>query len=109
MMKPTRICNHLAVVELYIARAATDMDNANEHSTNAMGWESPAQRHGLMTARFWRIIRSLLARGLDALRTWQQRSRERHDLLSLSERLLRDIGLSHAAAEQEACKPFWLP
>jgi hypothetical protein len=37
MMKPTRICNYVAVVELYIARAATDVDNANEHSTNAMG------------------------------------------------------------------------
>ena len=108
-MKPTRIYNHLAVVELYSARVATDVDNASEHSTNAMGWESPAQRHELVTARFWQIIRSLLARGLDALRTWQQRSRERCDLLSLSERLLRDIGLSRAAVEQEACKPFWLP
>jgi uncharacterized protein YjiS (DUF1127 family) len=109
MMKPTRICNHLAVVELYIAHAATDVDNASEHSTNAMVWESPAQRHGLVIARFWRIIRSLLARSLDALRTWQQRSRERCDLLSLSERLLRDIGLSRAAVEREACKPFWRP
>jgi uncharacterized protein YjiS (DUF1127 family) len=109
MMKPIRICTHLAVVELYIARAATDVDNANEHSTNAVGWESPAQRHGLVTARFWRIIRSLLARSLDALHTWQQRSRERHDLLSLSERLLGDIGISRAAIEQDACKPFWHP
>jgi uncharacterized protein YjiS (DUF1127 family) len=109
MMKPTRICNHVAVVELHIARAATDVDNASEHSTNAMVWESPAQRHGLVTPHFWRIIRSLLARGLDALRTWQQRSRERHDLLCLSERLLRDIGLSRAAIEREACKPLWHP
>jgi uncharacterized protein YjiS (DUF1127 family) len=109
MMKPTRICTHLAVVELYIARAATDVDNANEHSTNAVGWESPAQRHRPVTARLWRIIRSLLARSLDALHTWQQRSRERRDLLSLSERLLGDIGLSRAAIEQEACKPFWHP
>ena len=107
-MKLTRICTHLAVVELYIARAATDMDNANEHSTNATGWELPTQRHGLVTARFRRIIRSLLARSLDALHTWQQCSRARRDLLSLSERLLRDIGLSRAAVEQEACKPFWL-
>jgi hypothetical protein len=69
MMKSTRICNHLAVVELHIARAATDADNASEHSTNAMVWESPAQRHGLVTTRFWHPLRSLLARGLDALRT----------------------------------------
>ena len=108
-MKPTRICNHLAVVELYSARAATDVDNASEHSTNAMVWELPTQRHGLVTTRFWQIIRSLLARGLAALRTWQQRSHERRDLLSLSERLLRDIGLGRAAVEREACKPFWLP
>jgi uncharacterized protein YjiS (DUF1127 family) len=109
MMKPTRICNYLAVVELYIARAATDANNASEHSTNAMVWESSVQRHGLVPARCWRIIRSLLARGLDALRTWRQRSHERRDLLSLSARLLRDIGLSRAAVEREACKPFWHP
>jgi uncharacterized protein YjiS (DUF1127 family) len=109
MMKPTRICNHLAVVELHIARAATDVDNASEPSTNAMVWESPAQRHGLVTARVWQIIRSLLARDLDALRTWQQRSHERCDLLSLSERLLRDIGLNRADVEREACQPFWRP
>jgi uncharacterized protein YjiS (DUF1127 family) len=107
MMKPTRICNHVAVVELHMARTATDVDNASEHSTNAMVWESPAQRHGLVTTRFRRIIRSLLARGLNALHTWQQRSRGRHDLLSLSERLLRDIGLNRAVVEREACKPFW--
>jgi uncharacterized protein YjiS (DUF1127 family) len=85
------------------------VDNASEHSTTAMVWESPAQRHGLVTTRFWRALRSLLARGLDALRTWQQHSRGRHDLLHLRERLLRDIGLSRAAIEREACKPFWHP
>jgi uncharacterized protein YjiS (DUF1127 family) len=109
MMKPTYICNHVAVVELHIAHAATDVDNASEPLTNAMVWESPAQRRDLVTSRFWRIIRSLLARGLDALRIWQQRSRERRDLLSLNERLLRDIGLSRTAVEREACKPFWRP
>jgi uncharacterized protein YjiS (DUF1127 family) len=109
MMKPSRICNHVAVVERYMARAATDVDNASEHSTPAMVWESPAQRHGLVTTHFWRIIRPLFARGLDALRTWQQRSRERRDLLSLSERLLRDIGLGRMAIEREACKPLWRP
>lgn len=108
-MKPTRICQHVAVVEPYIARAATDVDNASEHSTHAMVWASPAQRHGLVTTHVWRTIRSLLTRGLDALRTGQQRSRERRDLLSLSERLLQDIGLGRMATEREACKPFWHP
>lgn len=108
-MKSTCICNHLAIVELHIARAATDVDNASEPSTNAMMWASPAPRRGLVTTRVWHIIRSLLARGLNALCTWQQRSRERCDLLSLSERLLRDIGLSRADVEREACKPFWRP
>jgi uncharacterized protein YjiS (DUF1127 family) len=109
MMKPTRIGNHVAVVELDTARAATDVDNVSEPSTIAVVWEAPAQRYGLVTTRVWRIIRLLLARSLDALRTWQQRSRERRDLLSLSERLLRDIGLSRAAVEREACQPFWRP
>jgi uncharacterized protein YjiS (DUF1127 family) len=101
MMKSTRIYNPVAAIELDMARAATDVDNVSEHSTNAMVWESPAQRHGLVTAHFRRIVRTLFARGLDALRSWQHRSRERCDLLSLSERLLRDIGLSRAVIERE--------
>jgi uncharacterized protein YjiS (DUF1127 family) len=54
-------------------------------------------------------VRSLLARSLATLCLWQQRRHGRRDLLGLDDRLLRDIGLSRAAAEREAHKPFWRP
>ena len=44
---------------------------------------------------------------LDQLLTWQQRHSERRYLLTLDERMLKDIGLSQADIEQEAAKPFW--
>ena len=60
------------------------------------------------------LIDSLLVRGL-ALRAatmarvseWQQRSAGRRELISLTERDLRDIGISRSDAEAEASKPFW--
>lgn len=44
---------------------------------------------------------------LDQLVTWQQRHSERRYLLTLDERMLKDMGLSQADIEQEAAKPFW--
>ena len=41
------------------------------------------------------------------LREWRQRSRERAQLAGLDDRMLRDIGLTHADAEFLANKPFW--
>jgi uncharacterized protein YjiS (DUF1127 family) len=38
---------------------------------------------------------------------WAARSRQRQALAYLDQRLLRDIGISKAAAENEASKPFW--
>lgn len=40
-------------------------------------------------------------------RTWRRRARERALLGSLSDRTLKDIGLSRADANLEADKPFW--
>lgn len=48
-----------------------------------------------------------IRRGVALLRTWQQRRRQRHALLSLDERLLRDIGIGRDEARREAAKPFW--
>ena len=42
-----------------------------------------------------------------SLREWRRRTRERHELASLSDRMLQDIGLSHAEREFLANKPFW--
>lgn len=38
---------------------------------------------------------------------WQQRYELRRHLLEMDDRLLEDIGMSRAAAKQEAAKPFW--
>ena len=37
----------------------------------------------------------------------EERYRQRRALLSLDDRLLKDIGLSRADVEQECGKPFW--
>lgn len=51
------------------------------------------------------------ARGLGALlktvASWRHRSRTRHELEQLDDRLLRDIGLDPLEARFEARKPFW--
>jgi uncharacterized protein YjiS (DUF1127 family) len=40
--------------------------------------------------------------------TWQERARDRHRMASLSDAMLRDIGISRADLERECRKPFWL-
>jgi len=38
---------------------------------------------------------------------WRNRARSRHELANLSDRQLRDIGLSRYSANFESSKPFW--
>ena len=69
-----------------------------------------ARRHGASrSAR----RRSSWARGVqravDLLLTWQHRARDRQQLQSLSDHMLRDIGLTRADVFAEASKPFWRP
>jgi uncharacterized protein YjiS (DUF1127 family) len=51
--------------------------------------------------------RRALVRIAEAFLTWHDRARERRSLLELSDHMLRDIGISRAAAHGEAAKPFW--
>ena len=44
---------------------------------------------------------------LGKVREWRRRSRERAQLAELDDRMLRDIGLTHADREFLANKPFW--
>jgi uncharacterized protein YjiS (DUF1127 family) len=39
---------------------------------------------------------------------WQDRAEQRANLLSLDERMLKDIGITRNQATQEARKPFWM-
>jgi uncharacterized protein YjiS (DUF1127 family) len=38
---------------------------------------------------------------------WHELARQRRALLRLDDRMLKDIGISRADAEHEACRPFW--
>ena len=44
---------------------------------------------------------------LDLLLIWHQRARQRRQLQSLSDHMLRDIGLTRADVFAESSKPFW--
>ncbi len=44
---------------------------------------------------------------VEILLTWQRRADERDRLATLDLRLLRDMGISEAAAAREAAIPFW--
>ncbi len=43
------------------------------------------------------------------LQRWQKRSRDRARLGAMSERQLKDIGLTVSDAHRESEKPFWKP
>lgn len=64
---------------------------------------------GLATTRRDRRRRALdaLQLALAMLLHWREVRRQRRALLSLSDRLLKDIGISRADAMQEAARPFW--
>ena len=49
----------------------------------------------------------LFARVIDALGEWRIRARERRQLSTLSDAMLKDIGISRADASTEFDKPFW--
>ena len=61
-----------------------------------------------------RSLRTSIRRGVDgvsaliaALLDWQERARQRRQLLALSDGALKDFGASRADAEGEGGKPAW--
>lgn len=58
------------------------------------------------TSRHWLHVYSLHSVRA-TLESWFQRARQRRQLLSLSDRMLKDIGISRADAVAEGEKPFW--
>jgi uncharacterized protein YjiS (DUF1127 family) len=48
-----------------------------------------------------------LERLLATLRLWRRRAKESEQLSELSDRALRDLGISRSEAWREARKPFW--
>jgi uncharacterized protein YjiS (DUF1127 family) len=70
---------------------------------------TPSETNG--QARSWTRFVHAIDGGLDVmvdtLLTWQRRHKDRMHLMSLDDRLLRDIGISYADVDREASKPFW--
>ncbi len=62
-----------------------------------------AQGFNSIVAGLARLPRTLV----ETLLTWQRRADERGRLATLDSRLLADMGISQAAAAQEAAIPFW--
>jgi uncharacterized protein YjiS (DUF1127 family) len=58
-------------------------------------------------SRFVHAVDGGLDSMVDTLLTWQRRHKDRMHLMSLDDRLLRDIGISPADVDREASKPFW--
>jgi uncharacterized protein YjiS (DUF1127 family) len=44
---------------------------------------------------------------IDTLLDWQERARQRRELLGLGDRALQDFGSCRAEADAEGSKPFW--
>lgn len=55
----------------------------------------------------WRGLNKAVVQGVDAILTWRERVQMRRQLLSLDDRLLKDIGITRLQAHSEAEKPFW--
>ena len=53
------------------------------------------------------VLHHVLARMASEIREWRRRSRDRRALAAMSDRSLRDIGLTRYDADWEASKPFW--
>jgi uncharacterized protein YjiS (DUF1127 family) len=51
--------------------------------------------------------RRWLVRAVDGLLAWQERVRQRRQLMQMDDHMLRDIGISRAEVFGETEKPFW--
>jgi uncharacterized protein YjiS (DUF1127 family) len=57
---------------------------------------------GTVSGRLWGRLGHRLS-------TWRRDERSRRELMNLSDRILRDIGLSRGDAKPELSEPMWLP
>ncbi len=44
---------------------------------------------------------------IDQVPVWQERARSRQQLLSFDDRMLHDLGIDRATAQEEGGLPFW--
>jgi uncharacterized protein YjiS (DUF1127 family) len=55
----------------------------------------------------WALVGGAVVALVTALLDWQERARQRRQLLALGDRALQDFGRSRADAAGEGRKPFW--
>ena len=65
-----------------------------------------------LTWRDWlndgkRLVVADVLRTWSMIKAWDKRSRQRHELKTLSDHTLNDIGISREKIDREAHKPFW--
>lgn len=80
------------------------MNRVHTASPHGVALARPPQRASV--AR--RLLR-LPAALFEVLLVWQERAEQRARLRTMSDRMLKDIGLSRADAEREGAVPFWRP
>jgi uncharacterized protein YjiS (DUF1127 family) len=56
---------------------------------------------------FFAKLGAMLSQTVAMPRLWARRRHDRHALLQLDDRMLRDIGFDRAQAEGMAARPFW--
>ena len=71
-----------------------------------LGLRTPARPARRLDISF-KGLNTMIVSAMDTVLDWQDRARQRHNLLEMDDHLLRDIGLSRADLENEATKPFW--
>jgi uncharacterized protein YjiS (DUF1127 family) len=68
----------------------------------------PAATHGQAGHKPIRL-RDVLAAAIEQVMVWHDRARQRRQLHSLSDHMLRDLGLGRADVAAETSKRFWQP
>jgi uncharacterized protein YjiS (DUF1127 family) len=69
-------------------------------------WRPPSAK-AAPGAEWRRLRKAALVNAATLLREWRRRSRDRAQLATLDERMLRDIGVSPGDVWAETSKPFW--
>jgi uncharacterized protein YjiS (DUF1127 family) len=80
-------------------------------TTNLRTFRHMPRRDGIgaLIDHHTRSLARAVRRGTELVLVWHQRARQRRQLESLSNHMLRDIGLSRSDVMAEATKPFWRP
>lgn len=63
--------------------------------------------HTRLSSRLAWAASAIVGSSVAALFSWVERARQRRQLCSLNERMLKDIGITRAEAEGERAKAFW--